>query len=67
MPTPILSGFEKVFIEPGASAQVTLNLRWKDAASWDTVQQAWIIPEGNCKVFVGKSVLDTQLTGSFTT
>jgi beta-glucosidase len=67
MPTRILSGFEKVFIEPSASAQVTFNLRWKDAASWDTVQQAWIIPEGNCKVFVGKSVLDTQLTGSFTT
>jgi beta-glucosidase len=67
MTTRALRGFEKVFVEPGANSQVAFNLRWKDVSSWDTVQQAWIIPEGSFKVFVGKSVLDTQLTGSFTT
>ena len=67
MTTRALRGFQKVFIEPGATTQVTFNLRRKDVSSWDTAQQAWIVPEGKFDVFVGKSVIDTLLTGMFTT
>ena len=67
MTTRALRGFQKVFIQPGESAQVTFNPRRKDVSSWDVERQAWIVPSGSSDVFVGKSVLDIQLTGSFTT
>lgn len=67
MTTRALRGFKKVFIEPGATAEVTFNLRRKDISTWDTVKQAWIIPNGKFDISVGKSVLDVQLTGSFET
>lgn len=67
MITRALRGFEKVFIQPGGDAQVTFNLRQKDVSSWDTQAQAWIVDKGSFQIFVGKSVLDTQLNGSFTT
>jgi beta-glucosidase len=67
MTTRALRGFQKVLLQPGASAQVTFNLRQKDVSSWDAERQTWIVPEGAFQIFIGKSVLDTQLTGSFTT
>ena len=64
--TRVLRGFEKVTIEPGATAQIAFNLRSKDISSWDVVRQAWVIPSGSFEVMVGKSVLDLPLSGSFT-
>jgi beta-glucosidase len=65
--TRVLRGFNKVTVQPGSSAQVSFQLRRKDVSFWDTVSQSWVIPSGQFLVFVGKSVLDTPLTGSFTT
>lgn len=67
MSTRVLRGFEKVEIAPGESARVTFNLRRKDMSSWDTVRQAWIVPDGSVYVMVGKSVLDIQLNVTFVT
>ena len=67
MTTRALRGFQKVSVESGSTAQVTFDLRRKDVSSWDTVQQAWIVPSGKFEVFTGKSVLDVQLNGSFMT
>lgn len=67
MTTRALRGFQKVLVQPGETAQVTFNLRRKDVSSWDSKKQAWVVPRGTFDVFVGKSVLDTQLSGSFTT
>jgi beta-glucosidase len=67
MTTRALRGFEKVYIQPGGSAQVTFKLRQKDVSSWDAEAQAWIVPKGSFQVLVGKSVLDVQLNGTFTT
>ena len=67
MTTRALRGFQKVSVESGSTAQVTFDLRRKDVSSWDTVQQAWIVPSGKFEVLIGKSVLDVQLNGSFTT
>ena len=63
--TRALRGFQKVIIQPGETAEVSFNLRRKDFCTWDVVQQAWVVPEGQYQVHVGKSVLDTPLTGSF--
>lgn len=63
--TRTLRGFQKVAINPGESAKVTFPLRRKDISYWDTGNQTWITPSGDFKVFVGRSVLDLPLTGSF--
>ena len=65
--TRALRGFQKPLIDPGASAQVIFNLRRKDISTWSATQQRWVVPSGTSQVFVGKSVLDTPLTSSFTT
>lgn len=64
--TRALRGFQKPRIAPGNSATVQFNLRRKDISSWNTVAQAWEVPKGEILVFVGKSVLDTQLRGHIT-
>lgn len=66
-PTKVLRGFQKMMVQPGNSADVTFPVRRKDVSTWDVVRQAWVIPSGEFLVFVGKSVLDTPLTGSFST
>ena len=67
MTTRALRGFQKMYIQSGATAQARFSLRQKDVSSWDTEKQAWIVPEGTFHVFVGKSVLDTRLVGTFMT
>ncbi|KAK0937585.1 hypothetical protein LTR29_010807 [Friedmanniomyces endolithicus] len=64
--TRVLRGFEKVLIQPNETAQVAFNLRMKDVSTWNVTRQAWVVPSGEFGVYVGKSVLDTPLTGSFT-
>lgn len=64
--TAALRGFQKVTLAPNALTTVSFNLRRKDVSRWDTVSQAWVVPSGTFGVSVGKSVLDTQLTGTFT-
>jgi beta-glucosidase len=63
--TRTLRGFHKVDVEPGGSAEVSFSLRRKDVSYWDTRNQTWITPSGKYKVYVGKSVLDLPLQGSF--
>jgi len=65
--TRVLRGFEKVTIEPNATEQVTFNLRMKDVSYWNVTRQAWVVPIGRFEIFVGKSVLDLPLNGTFTT
>lgn len=63
--TRVLRGFQKVYIQPGESARVSFSLRRKDISYWDVGNQTWITPDGQYEVYVGKSVLDTPLSGSF--
>ena len=65
--TRVLRGFQKVTIQPNATARVSFDLRAKDVSSWDMVRQAWVVPKGQFNVWVGKSVLDTPLVGKFAT
>jgi beta-glucosidase len=60
--TPIrqLRGFEKVYITPGASADVRIVLRRRDLSYWDVTAQSWIIPQGNFAFSGGFSSRDLR-------
>ncbi|EME42448.1 glycoside hydrolase family 3 protein [Dothistroma septosporum NZE10] len=49
-----LRGFEKHWIQPGASASYSFPLRRRDLSMWDTQKQQWALQEGEYEVFVGK-------------
>lgn len=63
--TRVLRGFQKVQIGPEESTTVEFSLRRKDISYWNVQNQTWITPDGGYEVYVGKSVLDTPLIGSF--
>jgi len=65
-PLKQLRGFAKKLLEPGEAAKVTFELTRKDLSVWDVEAQDWKLPNGQFKVYIGKSVLDIQLTGDFT-
>ncbi|GLA22010.1 hypothetical protein AnigIFM63326_000142 [Aspergillus niger] len=65
-PAKVLRGFEKKLIQPGKHMKVQFDLTRRDLSSWDVVNQAWGLQKGDYSVYVGKSVLDTQLTGTLT-
>lgn len=65
--TKVLRGFQKIMVQPNVTEPVDFDLRRKDVSTWDVHRQEWVIPSGEFQVFVGKSVLNTPLTGSFTT
>ncbi|PYH72799.1 beta-glucosidase [Aspergillus vadensis CBS 113365] len=65
-PAKVLRGFEKKLIQPGHHTKVQFDLTRRDLSSWDVVNQAWGLQKGDYSVYVGKSVLDTQLTGTLT-
>lgn len=61
-----LRGFDKHLIQPGQSTVYTFPLRRRDLSVWDTMRQQWMLQAGTYSIYVGKSVLDIQLTGSYT-
>lgn len=60
-PPKQLRGFEKVFLDAGASAIVTFELMRRDLSYWDTVMQDWVIPAGELGLSVGFSSRDIKL------
>ncbi|KXS97080.1 hypothetical protein AC578_10779 [Pseudocercospora eumusae] len=63
--TRALRGFRKQQLTPGQRWDVVFYLRRKDISYWHVGNQTWVTPTGQFNVFVGRSVLDTPLTGSF--
>jgi beta-glucosidase len=57
-PAKELKGFQKVFLQPGESRSLTLVLRQKDLAFWDTTRGDWRVEPGIFKVMVGVSSAD---------
>lgn len=53
-----LRGFEKVFLEAGASQDVSFDLMRRDISYWDVGVQDWVIPQGAISVAVGHSSRD---------
>ncbi|CAK3845235.1 glycoside hydrolase family 3 [Lecanosticta acicola] len=63
--TRTLRGFQKIALNPGEGSEVVFPLRRKDLSYWDSGNQTWITPSGVFQVFVGRSVLDVPLQGTF--
>ncbi|TVY81023.1 putative beta-glucosidase G [Lachnellula suecica] len=63
-PPKQLRGFEKVFLEAGASSEVQFSLMRRDLSYWDVILQEWAVPEGNFTFAVGFSSRDIKLSAS---
>ena len=50
-----LKGFKRVRIEPGAEKDVTMQLKARDLAYWDTAAHAWRVEEEQVKILAGGS------------
>ncbi|OLN87454.1 putative beta-glucosidase A [Colletotrichum chlorophyti] len=61
-PVKVLRGFERIPIEPGASATFRADITRRDVSNWDTVSQNWVISEYPKKVWVGGSSRDLPLS-----
>ncbi|KEY70196.1 hypothetical protein S7711_03416 [Stachybotrys chartarum IBT 7711] len=64
-PRKVLRGFHKQLINVGSDAVFTFPLTRRDISTWDVNTQHWVVQSGTYEVYVGKSVLDIQLTDSF--
>ncbi|KAL0933949.1 beta-glucosidase 2 [Colletotrichum truncatum] len=64
-PQKVLRGFEKVLLEAGASADIEFRLLRRDVSYWDTVEQTWIIPDGEFVFKVGFSSRDLPAERGF--
>ncbi len=64
-PAKELKDFDKVFLAPGESKQVTMSLNKRDLSFWDVKSNDWLAEEGEFEVLLGASVEDIKLKASF--
>lgn len=50
-----LRGFEKVFLQPGETKEVTFELTRRDLSYWDVYKQNWALPSPGIGINVGRS------------
>ncbi|KAL2067677.1 hypothetical protein VTL71DRAFT_15773 [Oculimacula yallundae] len=65
-PIKVLRGFEKLLLHPSSDGLVSFPLTRRDISSWSVEDQHWAVERGTYNVYVGKSVSDIQLSGTFT-
>lgn len=58
VPPRQLRGFEKPYLNVGASMKITFTLRRRDLAVWDVTEQSWIVPRGTYKFWIANSSRD---------
>ncbi len=63
-PTKELRNFDKIWLKPGESAQVTLKLSERDFAYWNVDTHQWQADSGHYTLYVGASVADIRLQQS---
>lgn len=63
-PVKALKGFSKVELNPGESRKVTLVLKKDDLKLWNAAMD-FVLEPGDFEVFVGASVEDIRLKGTF--
>ncbi|EHK46741.1 glycoside hydrolase family 3 protein [Trichoderma atroviride IMI 206040] len=63
-PPKQLRGFYKTQLSPQKSETVHFELTRRDLSVWDVVSQAWVIQDGEYKIFVGASSRDVRLQGT---
>jgi beta-glucosidase len=64
-PIKELKGFQKVFLQPGASQKVTLELDQRSVAYFNTTIRQWDGLPGTYNVLVGASSQDIRLSSQF--
>ncbi|MCU7550171.1 glycoside hydrolase family 3 C-terminal domain-containing protein [Chitinophagaceae bacterium LB-8] len=62
-PEKELKGFQKVFLNPGESKTVTVNLTKEAFQYYNDMLQQWVLEKGGFTLFVGSSSRDIRLTG----
>ena len=67
VPRPVkeLKGFKKVFLQPGDSKRVTLELDQRSFAFFDSGSHLWIANPDIYNILVGASSQDIRLNGQF--
>ncbi|KAF8167900.1 beta-glucosidase [Crassisporium funariophilum] len=65
-PPKSLKGFDSVYLTPGQTKSVTMQLSRFDLSIWNVVNQRWQIPTGQMGISIGASSRDIRLTGSVT-
>jgi beta-glucosidase len=61
-----LKGFEKIFLKPGETKRVILELGEEDLAYYDPSSSCWVAEPGDFLVLLGSSSMDIRLKGGFT-
>ena len=61
-PEKELKGFEKVFLEPGETKTVTMELNKRSVAWYNTKLHDWFAASGDYEILVGASSRDIRLT-----
>ncbi len=64
-PPKQLKGFQKVWLAPGETKQVTFTLTSEEMSIWNTKAKKWEVTPGVYQVMVGASSRDIRLKGSF--
>nr|GFD58447.1 hypothetical protein [Tanacetum cinerariifolium] len=65
-PEKELKGFEKVFLKPGETKTVTIQLPADAFKYYDEAKKQWVLEPGQFEVLVGSSSRDIRQTGSLT-
>lgn len=65
-PVVQLRGFDRLYLEPGHSAQFVANLTRRDLSNWDTKLQDWVISKHPKTVYVGRSSRKLELSAKLT-
>lgn len=61
-PAQELKGFESVFLEPGETKTVVMELDYRSFAWYDTEQKDWYAADGAYEIRIGSSSRDIRLT-----
>lgn len=64
-PPKVLRGFHELFLHAGQRRIVTFKLSERDLSIWDVPSQSWTRPPGVFSLYVGASLHDIRLRGTF--
>jgi len=63
-PPEQLDGFQRVYLQPGASQQVTFDLTRQNLQYWNTSRNSWATSAGSYRISVGDSSASLPLSGT---
>jgi beta-glucosidase len=60
-PVKELRGFAKVFLAPGETKTISIELNKRDLSFWDVETNNWLAESGEFRVLLGTSLADIHL------